>query len=240
MLNNDLLKTICELYPGKAEDIGESIGLLNMVLDELLNTITTDVSSKLSNRNHDAATKSLELHKRISQEYDENSEFKEFIENSLLVDLSNDSVVQTDEDEKKTIPDYSKYTVDQTIPHTLYENFEFKRPIGFKLNDKIVEASNWANVLQFTCELLYSIDSQIFTSFIGDKNMNGKKKSYFSYSEDNIRKPRKLQCAKIYIETNLSANSIKQIIIKMLKKYKIKLTDYIVYFRADYTELAKN
>ncbi|MDW5300423.1 MAG: hypothetical protein SA378_09830 [Sedimentibacter sp.] len=239
MLNNDLLKTICELYKNKAEDIGESIGLLNMVLDELLNAVNLDVSKNLTNRNYDAASKSLELHKKISEEYEENSETIDFIENSIAEDLSTDFVVQTDEDEKKTIPDYSKYTVDQTIPHTLYENFEFKRPIGFKLYDKTVEATNWANVLQFTCELLYNINSQIFNSFISDKNMNGKKKSYFAVSEGNIRKPRKLHNTDIYIETNLSANSIKQIIIKMLKKYQIKLTDYIVFFRADYTEIGK-
>jgi len=239
MLNNNLLKTICERYPNKAKDLGESIGLLNMVLDELLNNINQDVSKNLINRNHEIAGKSLELHQKICCEYDENNEIIEFVENLISEDLNIESIVQTDEDEKKTIPDYSKYVVDQKIPHTLYENFEFKRPIGFKLYDNTVEATNWANVLQFTCELLYSFNSQIFTSFVNDKNMNGKKKSYFSLSENNIRKPRKLQRAQIYIETNLSANSIKQIIIKMLKKYQIKLTDYIVYFRADYTELGK-
>lgn len=69
--------------------------------------------------------------------------------------------------------------------------------------------------------------------------MNGKKRNYFSLTGNNIRVPKKLQSVDIYVETNLSANSIKQIIIKMLKKYQVKLTEFIVYYRADYTELSK-
>lgn len=239
MLNNDLIKAICELYPNKAHDIGESISLMNIVLEELLNIINQDISKKLVIMNHEIATKLVELHKKVSDEFELNREICELIESSISVDLIDDLFVQTYEEEKRNIPNYGDYVVDQTVPHTLFEDFEHKKPIGFKLNDKIVEASNWANVLQLTCELLYNIDPKIFNSFIGDGNMNGKKRSYFSYSEDNIRKPKKLKCAQIYIEINLSANSIKQIIIKMLKKYKIRLTDYIVYFRADYTEIGK-
>ena len=84
MLNDDLLKIVCELYPNKAEDIGESIGLLNMVLDELLNAVNLDVSKNLTNRNYDAASKSLELHKKISEEFEEKSEIKVFIKNLKL------------------------------------------------------------------------------------------------------------------------------------------------------------
>ncbi len=36
MLSKDLLKTISNNYPSKVKDIGESISLLNLVLDELI------------------------------------------------------------------------------------------------------------------------------------------------------------------------------------------------------------
>jgi len=41
------------------------------------------------------------------------------------------------------------------------------------------------------------------------------------------------------IETNLSGNDLRNLIIKLLKEYNIKITDYKVYFRADYTSLNK-
>jgi uncharacterized protein YeeX (DUF496 family) len=41
----------------------------------------------------------------------------------------------------------------------------------------------------------------------------------------------------IYVETNMSSNSIRNIIIKMLKEYNIKISDFKLYFRADYTNM---
>ncbi|MFR7936351.1 MAG: hypothetical protein ACLU4S_13320 [Clostridium perfringens] len=41
----------------------------------------------------------------------------------------------------------------------------------------------------------------------------------------------------IYIETNLSSNGIRNLIIKILGKYNIKINKVKIYFRADYAEL---
>lgn len=238
MFNKKVLDLICKNYPISAKDIGESIGLLNLVLDDLLNEINGDITKALNERDYNAATNKIELHKIICNLYDENSNIIDTIDDYVVDEQKDEIIEQTDEVENHSIPDYGKYVVDQLIPHSLYENFEFKKPVAFIINGNKIEASNWANVFQLTCEYLYSKNQELFEGFISDKNMNGKKKSYFSLSNENIRKPRMLSCADIYIETNLSANSIKQIIIKMLKKYQIKITEYIVFYRADYTELA--
>jgi len=44
---------------------------------------------------------------------------------------------------------------------------------------------------------------------------------------------------KIYVETKLSANSLRNLIVNLLKEYNFKISDYKIYFRADYTELNK-
>ncbi|WP_315080562.1 hypothetical protein [uncultured Clostridium sp.] len=237
MFNKELIESIGKSYPERVKDIGESLGLVNIVIDELLGNINEDVTKALDDRNHERATNYIDMHSKICEIYDKNINLIASLETN---EKEEDVIEQTDEEEKRVIPDYNKYVVDHTIPHALYEDFEFKRPISFKLKDNEMKVSTWIDVFLLTCEILCKIDSQIFKSFIYDKNMNGRKKSYFSVSKNNIRKPRKLECADIYIESNLSANSIKQIIIKMLRKYNIKITDYIVYFRADYTELNKN
>ena len=239
MLNKDMLKIINNSYPSKAKDIGESISLLNLVLDELLNKINQDVSVALKEKNYEIASNCLKLHEFINETYEENSEILEYIENIASEDTEDDTTEDSLENERVIIPNYEDYIVDQSIPHTLYENFEHKRPKGFKLLGNTVDANNWAKVLLETCEMLYRIDEKIFISFANDKNMNGKKRNYFSFDDKNIRKPKKLKSTDFFVETNLSANSIKQIIIKMLKKYQIKLQDYVVYYRADYTELNK-
>lgn len=65
--------------------------------------------------------------------------------------------------------------------------------------------------------------------------MNGKRK-YFSKEKNNIREPIEIN-GKIYIETNMSSNGIRNIIVKMLKNYGYGIKDYKVYFMADYTEI---
>lgn len=239
MLNKDTLKIISNSYPGKANDIGESISLLNLVLDELLSKIDQDVSAALKEKNYDIASNCIRLHENINEIYEKNNEIVEYIESIVSDETLDDAEVGSLDNEEIVIPNYEDYRVDQSIPHTLYEDFEHKRPIGFKLLGNFVEANTWAIVLLETCEMLYNIDEKVFTNFVNDKNMNGKKRDYFSFTVNNIRKPKKLKSVDIYIETNLSANSIKQIIIKMLKKFQIRLHDYVVYYRADYTELNK-
>ncbi len=68
--------------------------------------------------------------------------------------------------------------------------------------------------------------------------MNGKKVIYFSRIKlPTMRAARKIESANIYVETNLSANGIRNLLIKMLSKYNIKLSDYKIYLKADYSEL---
>lgn len=54
-----------------------------------------------------------------------------------------------------------------------------------------------------------------------------------------MRAPRRIDFTNIYVETNLSANGIRNLLIKILNKYDIKLTEYKFYLRADYSELLK-
>ncbi|HPY99711.1 MAG TPA: hypothetical protein PK009_02750, partial [bacterium] len=72
MLNKDTLKIISNSYPGKANDIGESISLLNLVLDELLSKIDQDVSAALKEKNYDIASNCIRLHENINETYEKN------------------------------------------------------------------------------------------------------------------------------------------------------------------------
>lgn len=63
-----------------------------------------------------------------------------------------------EETERRIIPNYDNYKLDNKIEHTLYENFIHKRPYGFKLNEShIVKAITWKDVLVKTCEVLLAL-----------------------------------------------------------------------------------
>ena len=58
---------------------------------------------------------------------------------------------------------------------------------------------------------------------------------YFCTDKKEIRSPRKIGETGIYVMTNMSANQIRNVIEKMLRKYGIKTVEYKIYLKADYT-----
>jgi hypothetical protein len=142
-----------------------------------------------------------------------------------------------EETEKWSIPNYSDYVVDSQVEHTLYENFIHKRPAGFKVNGRqTIEVRTWQGMLLRTCELLMETDEEKFMSFQEIDEMNGKKIKYFSIDPAGMTKPRKVN-GKIYVEINQSGNGVRNMIIKMLKRYGYKISEFKVYCRADYSAI---
>ncbi|AJD28781.1 TPA: hypothetical protein PL553_003890 [Clostridium botulinum] len=180
-----------------------------------------DQYSGLAKQSHDYELKIEEIIKMLDvEELDVEEQINENVDN-------------------RTLPNYDEYVVDSNIEHSLYENFTHIRPFGFRIsNNVLIESKTWQEVLIKTSEFLFNKDRTKFISFKNNKNMNGKKNKYFSSKSEGIRKP-ELVANNIYIETNMSGNSIRNLIIKMLKQYNIKVSDYKVYFRADYSNLNK-
>jgi len=139
-------------------------------------------------------------------------------------------------EEQKTIPDY---VVDSSIPHTLYEDFTHKRVVAFSFNNKRYTVKAWKDLLLQTCDLLAGIDAAKFDEFIDDPVMHGRMVSYFSRKYVN-KKNEKMKNIDIYVWTNLSANGIRNLVRKLLREFDIRITDYYIYLRADYTPLHKS
>ena len=77
-------------------------------------------------------------------------------------------------------------------------------------------------------------------SFVDNPKINWEKRIYFSRIElPTIIAAREIRSANIYIETNISANGIRNLLIKMLTKYNIKLSDYKIYLKSDYSDYIK-
>lgn len=231
----EILNVIKEDFPDKSIDISESLDLLMDTIDDVMNKINDKIGQAYSNRDFSTVEKYTTLGKAINTyetKIDEIINFTRIEENEIIEE-------DTEETNNKILPNYEEYVVDNKIEHTLYENFTHIRPFGFRINkSELIEARTWQEVLIKTCEELFSVDEEKFFSFESKKNMNGKKNKYFSIKTDGIRKP-EIIGDKLYIETNMSGNAIRNLIIKILKEFDIKISDYKVYFRADYTNVNK-
>jgi len=134
---------------------------------------------------------------------------------------------------------YSDYFVEDDIEYDLHENFTYKRPSGFKLNsDKIINVKNWKDLLVKTCEILFEIDEQKFLSFENNSKFITERRIRFSKTPSSMKSPMPIK-NKLFVETNESANDIKNIIIILLKEYKIDINKFKIYLKADYSNLHK-
>ncbi|HWO95137.1 hypothetical protein [Paenibacillus ehimensis] len=233
---DQVLQTLKTEFPNKAIDLCESLELIKEVLNDTMNAInhkSNDAFVKrdfIARRQYDDIAVSLHNYEQ---------QIDQFVATLSVdtVDLVNEDNDSDEETEKRKIPNYADYVVDNNVEHTLYENFTHKRPYAFRINENhIVEVKTWQEMLKKTAELLFTIDNDKFLAFEHTRGMNGKKNKYISVKLDGMRKPQ-LILDKVYIETNMSGNGIRNLILKMLKAYGYKATDYKVYFRADYTEL---
>ena len=226
----ELINTIKSVSPEKAIDLSEGLELLKEAVEDLMDDINFQVSEAYSKREFNVVKHFTEIGESVNT-------YENKIEQ--LIDLLEVESEENKLESKGKSPydlNYSDYIVDEKVEHSLYEDFTHKRPFGFRLGEqKIIEASTWQAILLKTIEVLMAIDEEKFTEFEGDPTMNGRKRPYFSTKNSLMRKP-KLINEKIYVETNINANSVRNLLVKLLKKYDYRTNDFKVYLRADYTD----
>lgn len=139
---------------------------------------------------------------------------------------------------------YENFRVNENIAYGLMTDFRYMKPAAFSLDGVRYPARLWKLVLLKTCELLWEKKNNIFEDFVNDKFMQGKTRTYFSKDKSIMAKPELIKGTEIFVETNLSANSIRDVIIKMLDKYRIPHAAYQIYLSKDlnplHTEEIKN
>ena len=231
----ELLNNIKNEFPDKAIDIIEGLELLRMLIDDTVETIGEKVNESFLEKQYDK----LPYYSKLAEEMETyEKKMKEVIDILDIEDLELKSKEEVDEE--KEIPDYDKYTIDKNIEYSLYENFTHKRPYAFKLlDDRLIRVKTWQEMLIKVCERLIEVDEKKIIGFEELEHMNGKKKKYFSSKSKGMRNPKRV-ANKIYVETNQSANSIRNLLIKILKEYGLKTGDLKIYLRADYTEINKD
>lgn len=224
--------------PNSASDIREALDLLSASIDSAIEQVGEKVSQSFSNKDFKKASElSLNsetldvINKKIQEAV---SKLDSIIDEKII----EEDITDTSDGNSKEIPNYSDYLVDTEVEHNLYEDLTYKRPCAIKIEGNKIEIKDWKSALVQTCNYLAQKDCSIINGFVDNSKMNGKKVIYFSRVKlPTMKSAREVKNADIYVETNLSANAIRNLLIKVLNKYNIKLNDYKIYLKADYSEL---
>lgn len=230
---NNLILNINKDFPDKAIDFYESIDLLLETIKDTMESINEKSSEEMKNRNFDKSIYYMQLAQEL---HTYESKLDKLLEDINIEDIQI-SDIEDKIDCKKELPNYEEYKVDDTIEHTLKEDFTHKRPCSFRIGDNYISIVNtWQEMMLDTCKYLIKLDEVRFKKLVSNPKLNGRKSAYFSTDKKIMRRPVHIGCG-IYIETNMSANSIRNLIIKLLKLYSIPTNNFKVYLRADYTTL---
>jgi hypothetical protein len=227
----EMVKIINEFFPEKAVELSETLELLIDTMENTRQDIKKHMVLLFDEGKHEAMIPHNKLAAAILEYMAQVQEVQAALEPEEQV------MVESSENDQTGLPDYQAYAVDTEAVHTLHEDFTYTRPAAFEFKDERVEVRTWQQMLVKTCEMLMDFDYERFSSFENDPTMKGRKQKLFSTNSANNRSPHKIKDSGIYVETNLSANAIRNLIIKMLQKYSLKTSDFKVFLRADYSSL---
>lgn len=228
-------------FPKDAGEISEAIELLSLALDGLLEHANVALTQSQRERNYAKSKDLVSFSEEVSDIQSEIIKLGTGLQDEVAAAEEEDNgEADDDEDavsqEGKPLPNYAEYRVDQSVPHTLYESFTHKKACAFSFRGKNYPVRDWKDLLIQVCDLLSDIDSSKMMSFIDDRSMVGSRIHYFG-TKHVPYKNEKLSNMDVYVWINLSSNGKRNIIRKMLKKFNIPITEFLVYLRADYTPL---
>lgn len=123
--------------------------------------------------------------------------------------------------------------LDKTEPHALGENFTYKRPFGFVLQDSAYKGlKTWKHLYMLTLDYLYKQDKKLFQSLPTEEKFISKRGNpLFSTNQMDLRVAD--QSNGLYIEVNLSANSLMKNLAALLDHFQIPETQLRIYLRED-------
>jgi len=124
--------------------------------------------------------------------------------------------------------------LDKTESHTLNENFTYKRPYGFILEESAFRGlKTWKSLYLKVLEVLKKSNYEKFKRLPEVEEFISKRGNpLFSKKEQNLRVAAKIEDY-FFIEVNLSANHIRNNIKQLLKYFSLNPENMKIYLRED-------
>lgn len=227
-----VLKHISDSDEQCATDIMYALTLLSSNTEKMLNSIKEQIKNNVSENKFDEVVKLTDFCNHIIELNDQ----MELCISTLIRDSENTKKALEKNNITATKIDYGKYVVDQMEQHSLSEDFEYRRICAFKLNGIEFKVSSWQDTLVTLCEYIAKQDIGLIEKMMGNPDFTGRKVIYFQ-KEHFHRRNKLIPGTDIYVWINMSANSIVAFIRKILHYLNVPEEDFIVFLRADYSEL---
>lgn len=119
-------------------------------------------------------------------------------------------------------------------PHRLDEDFTYKRPHGFILDGQAATGlTTWQRLYELACQQLFARDEARFRSLIDHPDFISNR-GHHTVTTDagSLRKPLPVG-RDLYIEANLSANSIRDVLRRLLSAFDLPVEQMLIYLRQD-------
>lgn len=122
--------------------------------------------------------------------------------------------------------------LDISTPHSLEEDFTYKSPYGFRLQEEeYLELRTWKSIYEKLLDLLKNRDPDLFVKLTEADNLRSKRgNKYFTRDREGLNKSLKIADS-IFAEVNLSANQITKRIQGVLIHFGFDPEDMVIYLR---------
>ena len=234
-----ILEFVNREVPAHAEEVWSAMDLLSNTIENTRCAVDGAIGKLSSKREYAKASEYIQMSQELAEILDVIREYNK--KYALHEDETSNVPTEDEEDEELERVgekvNYEEYRVNEEVAYNLYTDFTHKKPAAFSLEGIKYPARKWQYVFIQTCEILVKKNSSIFENFVNDDSMQGRTRAYFSTISSEVRKPKKVAGTSIYVETNLSANNIRNIIVNMLEKYNIPKNQYQIYLSKDLTPL---
>lgn len=244
MINNEQLTSLADFVKEQcqkdANDLTDALSFVNLALDGVYDSAYTIASKFISDRNPSKASPLLEKMEHIIEVKKSVDECILLLEDEEALEEELKAENMDEELECRQLPNYAAYSIDTNVPHTLYENFTYTKACGFSLLGNYYDAKDMRDVLVKLCEKLARIDAKKLAGFCDDNSMQGRKVKYFGKEqiiENKQTKNEAILNLGIYVRVDASCNQLRNLIMKILKKYDIAFSDFKIFLRADYKAL---
>lgn len=137
---------------------------------------------------------------------------------------------------KHSKEDYEACQVDETMPHSLDEDFQSTRPSGFVFKGKRIRIKIWKDFFPMVCELMSEYNLKRFSGIIA-RGKKGRSDTYLHRENVCPEKMMKIPNADGYVNWSLGAKLAVNLAKEVLEEMGFAPNDLQVFIRADYKML---
>lgn len=241
----DLFRYISETDESCATDILYSLELVKTSLNTTLKRIKKEIQVAAEQNAFDGIRQIADYCEQITeidQEIETIISALNFTPKDKPVPLAEEpqpAVLPTPAENDSSAPqavDYTIFDVDKTEPHTLDEDFEYKKVCCLEVQHTRLAVNSWQDALVKLCVYLYAIDPGIMESLVNDPAFQRRKVRYFM-KEAVPRRNKAIPGTDLYVWTNNNANTLVALMRSLLRAYHISLKSAIIYLRRDLSDL---